>query len=215
MELELYHRFLFTLKKYTKMQKFEEQKFNIGELKGISKKTIEEHLKLYGAYVKNTNLVLEHIAELSKNPEKNAYELGEIQRRFSFEFGGMRNHEYYFQSLEGKPEKPSEKSLLRKAIESEWGSFENWLAKFKTIAMTRGIGWAVFCYDNKTKRLLNAWIDEQHIGHLTGTKWILGIDMWEHSFYLDYTTNKKQYIEAFFENLNWKIIEQNFSEAIK
>ena len=83
------------------MKKFEETKFNIGELKGISAKNIEEHLKLYAGYVKNANLVLEKFAEYAVDTEKNAYVLGELQRRFSFEFNGMRNHEIYFASLEG------------------------------------------------------------------------------------------------------------------
>ena len=64
------------------MKKFEELKFNIGELKGISAKNIEEHLKLYAGYVKNANLVVEKIGELMSDPEKNAFVLGELQRRF-------------------------------------------------------------------------------------------------------------------------------------
>lgn len=193
---------------------YNEQKFNIPELKGISKKSIEEHLKLYSAYVKNTNIVLEKIGELSKDSNR-AYEVSELQRRFSFEFGGMRNHEYYFKSLENGAKPLENKSVLKNAIEKEFGSFEAWFEKFKTIAMTRGIGWAVLYYDEKNQKLLNAWVDEQHMGHLSGLKWILGIDMWEHAFYLDYTTNKKAYIEAFFENLNWQQIEENFIPAKK
>ena len=68
------------------MKKFEEIKFNIGPLKGISAKNIEEHLKLYAGYVKHSNLILEKIDELAKDAEKNAYALGEIQRRFGFEY---------------------------------------------------------------------------------------------------------------------------------
>ena len=82
------------------MKKFEEIKFNIGPLKGLSAKNIEEHLKLYAGYVKNTNLIIEKIGEYAKDAEKNAYVMGELQRRFGFEFNGMRNHEYYFKSLE-------------------------------------------------------------------------------------------------------------------
>ena len=82
------------------MKKFEEIKFNIGILKNISAKNIEEHLKLYAGYVKNTNLIVEKIGEYAKDAEKNAYVMGELRRRFGFEFNGMRNHEYYFRSLE-------------------------------------------------------------------------------------------------------------------
>ena len=70
------------------MNKFEEKKFNIPELKGISAKTIEEHLKLYAGYVKHVNLVHE-IVENPANPE---YARREAFRRQGFEFGGMRKH---------------------------------------------------------------------------------------------------------------------------
>ncbi|MFM2357326.1 MAG: hypothetical protein RJA61_63 [Candidatus Parcubacteria bacterium] len=198
------------------MQKFEEQKFTIPELKGISKKTIEEHLKLYAGYVKHANLIQEHIAELSKDSEKYAYELGEINRRFGFEFCGMRNHEYYFFSLENGPKPPSEAGELKKAIEKEWGSFDAWLARFKGVALTRGIGWAMLSYDKETNRLLTHWVDEQHLGQLVSTKPVLALDMWEHSFVADYQpSGKKQYVEDFFANLNWEMIEKFFAYAKK
>ena len=109
------------------MKKFEPKEFNIPKLKGISEKTTEEHLKLYEGYVKNANLILEHIDEFAKDTEKYAYELGELQRRFSFEFNGMRNHEYYFKSFEDSPKNLEEKSELKKAIIEEFGDFDKWL----------------------------------------------------------------------------------------
>ncbi|MFA5937023.1 MAG: superoxide dismutase [Candidatus Paceibacterota bacterium] len=194
------------------MQTFTPKTFNIEELKGISKKTIEEHLKLYAGYVKNTNLVLEKLNELNKDAINNAYVISELQRRFSFEYNGMRNHEIYFQSLSDGPKNLEENSKLKEMIIKEWGSFEKWLELFKSIATTRGVGWAMLFYDKKENRLLNAWVDEQHIGILQDCTPILALDMWEHSYYLDYTgAEKKKYIETFFENLNWGKIENNFS----
>lgn len=196
------------------MKKFEEKKFNIGTLKGISPKNIEEHLKLYAGYVKHANLILEKIAEMSADTEKNTYAIGELQRRFGFEFDGMRNHEFYFAHLEGGATAIPQNSPLSKAISDEWGSFDIWLTRFKALAMTRGIGWAILYYDKHTDRLVNAWIDEQHLGHLTGISPILMLDMWEHSFVADYQpSGKKQYIEDFFANLNWQNVLENFSVA--
>ncbi|MCU0660092.1 MAG: Fe-Mn family superoxide dismutase [Candidatus Pacebacteria bacterium] len=196
------------------MQQYAEKKFTIPELKGISAKNIEEHMKLYTGYVKNTNGILSQIAELTKDSEKNAYLLGELQRRFGFEFDGMRNHEYYFRSLEGGALQLESDSLLKTAIEKEWGSFDEWLTRFKAVAMTRGIGWAMLYYDRQEKRLVNAWIDEQHLGHLTGLSPVLALDMWEHAYVADYQpSGKKQYVEDFFANLNWSVIEANFKEA--
>lgn len=193
------------------MTKFEAKKFEIPELKGISQKTIEEHIKLYEGYVKNANLILEEIS--SRNPEADAYAISEMQRRFAFEFDGMRNHEIYFESLSGGAKNISENDLKNK-ISDTWGSFDLWLARFKTLAKTRGIGWAILYHDPKSDELLNAWIDEQHLGHLVGCTPVLALDMWEHSFVADYLpSGKAQYIEDFFENLNWDIIENNFQNC--
>jgi len=198
------------------MKKFEEKKFNIPELKGISKKTVEEHLKLYAGYVKHSNLIQEHVVELGKDSEKYTYELGEINRRFGFEFCGMKNHEYYFSALESGAKNLSDKSELKKAIEKEWGSFDGWLARFKAVALTRGIGWAMLSYDRQENRLITHWVDEQHLGQLAGTQLVLALDMWEHSFVADYQpSGKKDYINDFFENLNWSVVEKNYTEATK
>jgi len=195
------------------MKKFEPREFNIPKLKGISEKNIEEHLKLYQGYVTNANSLLEKIEKYSGDSDK-AYETSELQRRFSFEFNGMRNHEYYFKSFENGPKKLSNESQFKKATIEEFGDFDKWLQKFKAIALTRGIGWAIFYYDPHTKRLLNNWIDEQHLGQLNGCQTILALDMWEHAFVADYEpSGKKQYVEDFFENLNWEKIENNFLVA--
>ena len=196
------------------MKQFAEQKFNIPSLKGISDKNIEEHLKLYSGYVKNANTVLEKIEEYKRDSEKHAYALGELQRRFWFLFNGMRNHEYYFRSLEDGAKSPEEGSQLFSMIVQEWGSFDSWLNTFKSIALTRGVGWAVLYYDPQTKRLLHQWIDEQHLGHLNALPWVLGIDMWEHAFVFDYQpSGKKNYIDDFFSNLNWSVVEENYKVA--
>jgi len=199
------------------MQKFETKKFDIGKLKGISEKNVEEHLKLYQGYVNNANTVLEKIENLSKeNAEgKFAYEISELQRRFAFEFGGVRNHEYFFTAFENGPKEISKESDLYKKISEDFGSFEKWFSYFKTMATTRGIGWAMLYFDKTTGRLLNQWVDEHHLGQLSTCEIILALDMWEHAFVFDYQpSGKKNYVEDFFENLNWKLIEQNF-ENIK
>ncbi len=191
--------------------KYETKTFAIPELVGISAKNIEEHIKLYEGYVKHTNLILDELS--NRNPETDAYAIAEMQRRFAFEFDGMRNHEYYFTSLEGGPA-PLGEDGLKQAITNTWGSFDAWLTRFKTMAKTRGVGWAILYFDPMTKSLLNAWIDEQHLGHLTGCQPILALDMWEHSFVSDYyPSGKAQYVEDFFANLNWSVIEKNFADV--
>lgn len=186
--------------------------FNIPELDGISAKNIEEHLKLYAGYVKHANLILEKIKEYKKD-ENHAYALGEINRRFPFEYNGMRNHEVYFSLLENGKTEPNTDSSLYKKIENTWGSFDSWLVEFKNVTLTRGVGWAMLYYDISNDSLLNTWVDEQHIGQLQNCKPIVACDMWEHAFVYDYpTSQKKDYIEAFFRNLNWSVAEEQYTK---
>lgn len=202
------------------MDTFIPKVFDIPRLHGISAKNIEEHLKLYEGYVNNANLILKKIKELEEHADlpsqagKNTYVMAELRRRFAFEFDGMRNHEYYFRSLEGKPARLPLANTLTYALEKEWGSMDNFIDKFQTLALTRGVGWAMLYYDKETDHLLTQWVEEQHLGHLMGLSPVLCLDMWEHAYVYDYpTSEKKKYVEAFFANLNWEVIEENFKKA--
>ncbi len=191
------------------MDYFTPKTFDLPELKGISAKNIEEHLKLYAGYVKFSNYIVNKMKELSADAEKNAYELGELQRRFAFEHDGMKNHEIYFSQFEGGPAALDADGGLMEQIEKDFGTYEAFLARLKAIAMTRGIGWMMLYYCSETGHLLTQWVEEQHIGHLYGPKLILALDMWEHSYVYDYpTSEKKKYVEAFFENVNWSTVEE-------
>lgn len=186
---------------------YTEQQFSIPQLNGISEKTIEEHKKLYAGYVKHANLIMDHIKELSNDTEKNTYEINELQRRFAFEWGGMRNHEVYFSLLENGTN--ADAPTLKTAIEKQWGSFDAWLSRFQAIAMTRGIGWAMLYFDTKSGELVNGWVDEQHLGQLVGCVPVVALDMWEHSYVADYQpSGKKQYISDFLSQMNWGVAEK-------
>jgi Fe-Mn family superoxide dismutase len=196
------------------MKKFEEKKFNIPTLKGMSDKSVEEHLKLYAGYVKNANLIMDKMAELDS--EKDAYISGEMFRRFSFEYNGIRNHEVYFSSLSDGAKDFDEKSELGKKLIELFGSLETFIREFKNLALTRGIGWAMLWYDKEDGRVLASWVDEQHLGQLQGCAPILALDMWEHSYVADYQpSGKKQYVEDFFTNLNWENVEKRFVDALQ
>ncbi len=196
-----------------KIKMFTEKKFNIPKLKGLSEKTIEEHLKLYAGYVLNANLILKKTAEMRKAGGETTYAISEMERRFSFEYNGMRNHEIYFSLLENGPKPIEETTTLREKIAKDFGSVEKWLEEFKSLSGKRGIGWAILYYDKKENVLLNSWVDEQHFGQLQDCVPIIALDMWEHSFVADYQpSGKKQYIEDFFENLNFKTAEDFLTE---
>ena len=190
---------------------FTPKTFNIPTLKGISAKTIEEHIKLYEGYVKNANGIIEKMSKIDSTTD--AYIAGELFRRFSFEYNGMRNHEVYFASLEGGLAAFDPESNLGKRLVELFGSYEVIIKEFSALVLTRGIGWAVLWYDRKEDKFLASWVDEQHLGQLNGCEMILAIDMWEHSYVADYQpSGKKQYVADFFENLNWKVIEENFKK---
>jgi len=188
------------------MNHYTAKKFNISKLDGISEKNITEHIKLYEGYVKNTNVILE---SMYQNAGSNVYEIKEMRRRLGFEFDGMRNHEHFFTQWEDGAQESNTTSNLYKKIKEQFGSFENWKKDFVEIAKTRGIGWAILYYDRTGDTLINVWVDEQHLGHIQGADFIVGIDMWEHAFVYDYATSEKAaYIDTWYKNLNWNVIEK-------
>lgn len=156
------------------------------------------------------NLIRDAIAK-ERDGGSDTYALAEMQRRLGFEFGGMRNHEYYFSQFEGgSTELPEGK--LKDLIEKQWETTEVWLERFKQIAKTRGVGWAMLYYDSKTDQLVQTWVDEQQLGQLADLDIVLALDMWEHSYMHDYlSSDKGKYIEAFFNNLNWETVASRIS----
>jgi Fe-Mn family superoxide dismutase len=180
--------------------------FNIPPLDGICQETIDEHIGLYNGYVKHANLIREKIDAYSSDPENNSYAISEVQRRFGFEFGGMRNHEYYFTQFEGGA-KDLPEGKLKEMFVTQWGSLDHWYTRFTKIAMTRGVGWAMLYIDHQTNQLVETWVDEQQLGQLADLDIVLALDMWEHSYMLDYPpSRKKEYVDAFFRNLNWEVV---------
>lgn len=186
--------------------KYEAMTFEIPEMEGISKATMDNHLGLYQGYVKHVNLIHDKITAFSHDIENNAYAIAEMQRRLGFEFCGMRNHEYYFSQFEGGF-KTLPEGKLKDKIEYQWGSFEAWLAIFTQVAKVRGVGWAILYHDSHTDQLIQTWVDEQHIGQLVDVDIVLALDMWEHSYLKDYASVEKgKYVDAFFKNINWEVV---------
>jgi Fe-Mn family superoxide dismutase len=191
---------------------YEPKTFTFPKLEGISKKTMDEHLGLYQGYVKNFNAISAAMPEYAKDPEKNSHALAELVRRRSFEFGGMRLHEYYFPQLEGGAKPLSEGGALAEQFKKEYHSAENVIPYLKMIASMRGPGWAILYWDPWAKQFLAGFTGEQHQGHFATLPIILGIDVWEHAFILDYgAQGKGKYIDAFFQNLNWDVVEKRFA----
>lgn len=195
------------------MKHYTERTFDFHELSGISQKTMDTHLGLYSGYVNNTNQVLDLVESLQGDDSKK-YALLEARRRFSFEFGGMRNHEYFFEQLTGGATEIDEESEFAKKAAEDFGSLDAWRDNLIALSGMRGIGWVITYYDRETDRLVNSWVDEQHLGHLNSAQFIFGIDMWEHAFMLDYAMSEKSsYVNDVMKNTNWSIVEERFAKA--
>ena len=190
--------------------------FTLPELKGLSKKQIDVHLALYEGYVKHSNLIMQKIADLQKtDPEGNAYLIAELRRRFSFEFDGMRMHEYYFEQFEGGSLRAQNESPLADVVVERYGSWEKFVSHVKEVCGTRGIGWTVVYYDPAARTVHTAWVNDHEIGQLAGLPILLAIDMWEHAYMVDYVpADKKSYVEAFLENLNWEVVEKRLLSEV-
>ncbi len=193
---------------------YEAKKFTLPSLEGISDESVKQHIGLYEGYVKNFNAISAMLPEYAKDSEKNAHALSELIRRRSFEFGGMRLHELYFPQFEGGPTALTEGSALAQALDKDYHKLEYFLAMFKAIGLMRGPGWAMLYYDKETKQFLTGFTGEQHQGHFVTLPVILALDVWEHAYILDQgAAGKEKYIDAFFKNLNWSVIEKRFEEV--
>jgi superoxide dismutase, Fe-Mn family len=186
--------------------------FQIPELKGISTRNIQEHLELYKGYVKFSNHILNRIRELPKD-EAHAYELALLQRRFAFEYDGMKYHEAFFEQFEGGPGACVQDGPFLNQAAKDFGTLEALVDCLKGIALTRGVGWVMLYSDPESGHLIPHWVDEHHIGVLSGLRLILTLDMWEHAYLCDYAaTERKDYVEAFFQNLSWIKVEARFGK---
>ena len=192
---------------------YKPRQFKLGNLKGISDKTLEMHFKLYEGYVKETNKLNEKIAEFVKGgkvDQEEFAEYSELSRRLGFEYNGMVLHEYYFDNLAsgGGTGDPTGQTGFRKAATESFGSYDTWKAEFVGIGKMRGVGWAI-CYENPANgRLSNHWITLHETGNVAGFNPVLVMDVWEHAFTLDYKpADRPKYIEAFFSNINWSAVE--------
>ncbi len=192
------------------MHTYEARKFTLPSLEGISDESVKQHIGLYEGYVKNFNAISAKLVEYAADTEKNAIALGELIRRKSFEFDGMRLHEYYFEQFEGTSTPLSVNGPLAKAFESEYKTY--FQEYFKAVGNMRGPGWAILYYDPVAKEFQVGFAGEQHQGHFATLPIILAMDVWEHCFLLDYgAAGKGKYLDAFFKNLNWSVVEKRFA----
>jgi len=177
---------------------------------GFSHEALNTHFKLYQGYVTQTNRLLALLKELQTSDKQQTICYAEVKRHLMWEYDGMRLHEDYFDNLGGKQTSLNPDSPLYQALIQQFGSYKNWEEDFKATGAIRGIGWAIFYRDPMSGKLINAWIEEHDTGHLAGGTPLLIMDVFEHAYLIDYGLERKKYIEAFFNNINWPVVEKRF-----
>lgn len=185
---------------------------SIYKLEGISKKTIEEHLKLYQGYVNKYNEVKEKLSQLADDDYSKGNQvysaIREAKLELSFAWGGIINHEIYFSHLGGTTSREPTGKLL-KQIQKDFGSFEGFKKDLKATGLSAR-GWAWTVWNKREKRLYNHLGDTQNSYLLWEATPIIALDVYEHAYFIDYAINRANYIDAFLLNLNWEIIANSF-----
>ncbi len=184
----------------------------LGKLHGISDPQLEAHFGLYEGYVKKLNEIEEKLEKTDKSLTNYSFgEYAELKRRYAVPYMGSYLHELYFENLIGEGE-PS--AQFNELVLQSFGSFENW----KTDAKATGLavpGWVLTCYETVTKKLKNIQIMEHHIGFPLNHVPVLVLDTWEHAFFLDHKANRGAYIDVFFKNINWKIVNSRLNHTLQ
>jgi len=186
------------------------------DLDGISKKTLEiHHDKLYAGYVKKTDEISEKLKTIAKSGqfEGNATysELRALKDAETFAVNGVYLHEWYFDVLGGSGD-PKSAPELSKALEKKWGSVENGIKYFSACAMAAR-GWSVLAWDTKADKLKHYNGDAHNQGGVWGCIPIIVLDVYEHAYFIDFGSDRKAYIEAFWKNFNWLAAEEVYKKA--
>ena len=180
-------------------------------LQGFSEPLMKNHFTLYQGYVKNTNGLIDLLPKF----QPGTTEFSELHRRFGWEWNGMRLHEYYFDRMKKEGGSLATDSRLAIEIKNQFGSFDHWMKDFKGVGAMRGIGWTILYYDVLSKRLFNVWIHEHDVAHLSGAVPLLVMDVFEHAFMLDYGLKRIDYIESYFNAIDWDKVAQQFETVTK
>jgi Fe-Mn family superoxide dismutase len=174
------------------------------ELDGISRAAVEAHYRLYVGYVNKRNEILGNLDGVDLGAANQVYsELRALKVDLSFAIGGIKNHELYFEHLGGEGGDPD--GTVARLIERDFGSVEAWRADLKATGMAAR-GWAWTAYDWDEGRLFNYLGDAQNTFPVWNATPLVGLDVYEHAYFMDYQTDRAAYIDAFFSNLDWSVV---------
>ena len=174
------------------------------ELDGISRETVEAHYKLYEGYVNKRNEIMEKLDGIDLASANQVYsEVRALKVELSFAVGGIKNHEIYFEHLGGDGGDPD--GPVGDLIARDFGSAADWRRDLKATGLA-GRGWAWTAYDWDEGRLFNYVGDAQNTFPIWNATPLVALDVYEHAYFIDYGTDRGAYIEAFFNNLDWAVV---------
>lgn len=174
-------------------------------LPNFSQVMMKNHITLYEGYVKNVNLIDDKLKEFAGNGKIGAPEYNELKRRYAWEYNGMVLHELYFENMILDGGHIAESSDLYSTLVGQYGSLDSWKNDFIATGAMRGIGWVVLVKEINGD-LKNVWLNEHDLGIPVGSKPLLVMDVFEHSYMLDFGLNRADYINAFFNVIDFKIV---------
>ena len=196
------------------MKNYEEIKnLPFKELRGISQKTIDIHWgKLYQGYLKKWQEIQEKLKTADLSLANATFsDLRELKVEQTFAANAVLLHEAYFDVLGGDGKSDGE---IVEALKKEYDSFENWLEHFKALGLASR-GWVILAYDFNDGKLRNYIADSHNSSGIWGAAPLVVLDMYEHAYMMDFGADKKSYIEIFFQNLNWQVIDKKFQKIAK
>ncbi|WP_066497660.1 superoxide dismutase [Abyssisolibacter fermentans] len=189
------------------MSNIEPITFNFDTVEGISLNQLNQHYKLYLGYVNKTNTIW-NILSVEKNYENSnttyskmrSLKLGE-----SYALNGVKLHELYFSNMTGESNKPHGDVLA--LISRDFGSLKNFYTRITDVALSMR-GWVVVALDSMDKRLHVFGCDSHDMGSIWNAYPLLVLDVYEHAYMIDFGIDRKKYIEIFFNNINWTVVNQ-------
>lgn len=180
----------------------------------VSQKTKSAHTELYKGYIDSFNRTSKELDTVEKtdvNPRHSKFRSLKIDETFNI--NAMWLHELYFANCFDPHSEIVMDSMSFLRIERDFGNFEDWQRDFMACALGCQSGWAVMGYHMFLKKYVNVMIDG-HTGNIPiGVYPVLVVDMWEHAYYRDYTTDKMSYLISQMREINWNVIEERVKKV--
>jgi Fe-Mn family superoxide dismutase len=179
--------------------------FDSASLNGLSQRLIDSHWSNnYGGSVRALNETKRRLADALADRDLPAYIYNDLKREHLMRTGSVVLHELYFENLGGNGRADD---AARAWLAAGFGQFDRWEAEFRRIAngLGGGSGWVVLGYNRQFGTVENYWMAD-HLHSPVMTVPLLVMDMYEHSYHMDFGAAAAQYVDAFFNNINWESV---------